>query len=92
MEVPAALVRACEDSQTPLMSSPQVTSVFIARVQSWLEDRLAPQTSMHGVLVDVFGVGLLLVWSAFFLPRRPRVHAERQGRLRRLLGGEPGPR
>ncbi len=61
MEVPAALVRACDESQTPLMSSPQVTSVFIARVQSWLEDRLAPQTSMHGVLIDVFGVGLLLL-------------------------------
>lgn len=61
MEVPAALVRAAEESHTPLMTTPQVTSVFIHRVQTWLEDRLAPQTSMHGVLVDVFGVGLLLL-------------------------------
>jgi len=31
------------------------------------------------------GIGLLLVWSAFFLPRTPRVVREDGGRLRRLL-------
>ncbi|MFZ9889367.1 MAG: HPr(Ser) kinase/phosphatase [Myxococcota bacterium] len=61
MEVPASLVEAAEESKTPLLRTPQVTSVFIDRVQSWLEERLAPQTSLHGVLVDVFGVGVLLL-------------------------------
>lgn len=31
------------------------------------------------------GVGLLLVWSAFFLPRQPRARRDRAGRLERLL-------
>jgi tight adherence protein B len=33
------------------------------------------------------GIGLLLVWSAFFLPRAPRRRATRPGRLTRLLAG-----
>jgi HPr kinase/phosphorylase len=47
-----------------LFRSPQVTSVFIQRAQAWLEERLAPQTTMHGVLIDVFGVGVLLLGTS----------------------------
>src|SRR5206468_7124632 len=36
-------------------------SVFINRVTKWLEDRLSPTTAIHGVLIDVFGVGILLL-------------------------------
>jgi HPr kinase/phosphorylase len=61
MDVPRVLIDACEAAGKPLLSSPQVTSVFIHRVQMWLEDRLAPQTAMHGVLVDLFGVGVLIL-------------------------------
>jgi HPr kinase/phosphorylase len=60
MQVPEALRHACDDSDTPLFSTPQLSSVFIARVQSWLENQLAPQTTMHGVLMDVWGVGVLI--------------------------------
>lgn len=39
-----------------------------------------------GALIGLgVGIGLLLVWSAFFLPRTPRVVREDGGRLRRLL-------
>jgi HPr kinase/phosphorylase len=61
MEVPQVLIDSCEESGTPLLTSPQVTSVFVSRVQGWLEDKLAPQTALHGVLLDVFGVGVLLL-------------------------------
>jgi tight adherence protein B len=40
-----------------------------------------------GALVGLgLGVGLLLVWSAFTMPRRPRVRSERSGRIARRLG------
>jgi HPr kinase/phosphorylase len=61
MAVADALVDACERTHTPLVRTPQVTDVFIARMESWLEDRLAPQTSMHGVLVEVYGLGVQLL-------------------------------
>jgi HPr kinase/phosphorylase len=64
MEVPAELIAACEATGTPLFTTPQVTSVFIQRAQAWLEERLAPQTTMHGVLIDVFGVGVLLLGTS----------------------------
>lgn len=61
MELPEELIQACDETETPLLQTPQVTSVFIGRAQTWLEDRLAPQTAVHGVLLDVFGVGVLLL-------------------------------
>ena len=33
-------------------------------VHGFLDDRLAPRLRLHGVLVDVFGVGLLLMGSS----------------------------
>jgi HPr kinase/phosphorylase len=61
MAVAGALVEACERTGTPLLTSLQTTDVFIARIESWLEDRLAPQTTMHGVLVEVYGLGVQLL-------------------------------
>ncbi len=61
MAVSAALVNAAEAHGRPLLTTPQGTDVFIARIESWLEDRLAPQTTMHGVLVEVYGLGVLLL-------------------------------
>ena len=59
MRVPEELSTSCAKAQLPLLSTPQNTDVFIARIESWLEDRLAPQTTMHGVLLEVHGVGVL---------------------------------
>ena len=49
------------NASAPMSSSPQLSSVFISRIQSWLADRLAPKSSMHGVLTDVWGVGVLIL-------------------------------
>lgn len=61
MRVPDALVAGANRANAPLFTTPQNTDVFIARVEGWLEDRLAPQTTMHGVLLEVYGVGVLLL-------------------------------
>ncbi len=61
MDIPEQLRLACDKSDTPLMTTPQRTSVFISRIEAWLADRLAPTTTMHGVLLDVHGAGVLLL-------------------------------
>jgi HPr kinase/phosphorylase len=60
-EPPRALVAAAEATSTPLFTSDSRSSRTINALHALLDDRLAPQTQLHGVLVDVFGVGLLLV-------------------------------
>jgi HPr kinase/phosphorylase len=60
-EPPVELRDACEARGVPLLVSTLVTAEFIAAVNAWLADRLAPETELHGVLLDVLGVGVLVV-------------------------------
>jgi HPr kinase/phosphorylase len=61
LPAPEDLVRICEAADVALLQSPLTTSAFIARISKYLEDQLAPTTSVHGVLMDVLGVGILLL-------------------------------
>jgi HPr kinase/phosphorylase len=58
---PEELVDAAELRGVPVLVSQLVTSEFIVAVTSWMSDRLAPSTDMHGVLLDVLGIGVLLL-------------------------------
>jgi HPr kinase/phosphorylase len=59
--VPRALTSAAEATGTPLFVTDARSSRTINALHAVLDSRLAPQTQLHGVLVDVFGVGILLV-------------------------------
>jgi len=59
--VPEPLIAEAEDKGVPLLRSKLVTSVFIERVTRLLEEKLAPSTTVHGVLMDIMGVGVLIV-------------------------------
>ena len=59
--VPQDLASACREQGVPLLVSGQTTSVVIQSITRVLEDELSPSTSLHGVLVDVYGMGLLLL-------------------------------
>lgn len=54
-------VKMSEENQVPLFSTPLMSSVLISRITKFLEMELAPSASIHGVLVDVWGVGILLL-------------------------------
>jgi HPr kinase/phosphorylase len=56
----AELVSLCERLELPLFRTPLVTHVFTSRVHQFLDEYLSPEVSLHGVLLDVFGVGVLL--------------------------------
>jgi HPr kinase/phosphorylase len=58
---PAELVAAAETLGVPVLVSSHATADFIAAVTAWMSDRLAPSTQLHGVLLDVLGVGVLMV-------------------------------
>ncbi len=63
MPVPE-LVECAEETGTPLLLADERSSFAINAVHGLLDDRLAPRIRLHGVLVDVFGVGLLLMGAS----------------------------
>ncbi len=58
--IPEILIREADENHIPLFSSNLLTSTFVNRVAKFLEDKLTASTTLHGVLVDVFGVGILI--------------------------------
>jgi len=56
-----AIVAAAEATGTPLFVSDHRSSRTINALHALLDERLAPSTKLHGVLVDVFGIGVLLL-------------------------------
>jgi HPr kinase/phosphorylase len=59
--VPEYLVAAAARHRVPLLATPLSSSELIRGVTAWLEERLAPHARLHGVLVEVHGLGVLLL-------------------------------
>ena len=57
--VPAELIESCQETGTPLFVSPARSSEVIRKTIAYLDDLLSPRCSLHGVLVDVDGIGVL---------------------------------
>ena len=55
------LLRIATEHETPLLSTDYGTSAFMAELIYYLGEALAPCISIHGVLVDVYGEGLLIM-------------------------------
>ncbi len=61
LPIPPVLASSADGAQVPLLRSSHLSSVFIERIERFLEEALTAATSVHGVLVDVLGVGILLL-------------------------------
>jgi HPr kinase/phosphorylase len=53
-------VKIAQKNKIPLLGTGRATSSFMAEIIRWLNVELAPCISIHGVLVDVYGEGLLI--------------------------------
>ena len=58
---PAELLEQAEIHAIPVLWSSERSSHVIDAVQRYLEDRLAPRVKVHGVLLEVYGLGVMLV-------------------------------
>jgi HPr kinase/phosphorylase len=45
----------------PILLTDQSTSPFVAEIIRWLKVKLSPNMTVHGVLVDVYGEGILIM-------------------------------
>ncbi len=55
------MIKQANEQGVPLFSSSLHTTKIISEVHEYLEDELAPERSVHGTLMDVYGVGVLIL-------------------------------
>ena len=60
LEVPKELLTASEAVNVPVLRTGMKTTRFSSRLTNFLEGKLAPTTAVHGVLVDIYGVGVMI--------------------------------
>ena len=61
LEIPQCMIEACEKYDVPLLKTHQETSPFLSALIAELNRELAPRITRHGVLVEVYGEGVLIV-------------------------------
>ncbi|GEM03920.1 HPr kinase/phosphorylase [Halolactibacillus miurensis] len=61
MDIPKEIIEACNEKGVPLLRSPYKTTRVVSRLTNFLEARFAPFTAIHGVLVDIHGVGVMIM-------------------------------
>lgn len=59
-KVPQELIDASSKRHVPVLSTKLSTTRFSSLLTNYLESQLAPTTAVHGVLVDIYGVGVLI--------------------------------
>ena len=60
IEVPEEMLLAAEEKQIAILSSRVPTSRLSGELSSYLDSLLAERTSVHGVLMDIYGMGVLI--------------------------------
>ena len=53
-------IKAAKKNKTWLLRTTSVTTNFISKMTIYLSEKFAPETRLHGVLVDVYGIGILI--------------------------------
>ena len=63
-EIDPRLVALATERGIPMYRTPVPSTRFMALLGDFLSDQFAPQQTVHGSLVDVYGIGLLLIGKA----------------------------
>lgn len=60
LKVPDEMLKAAKENKIVVLSSRTPTSRLSGEISSYLDSRLAERTSIHGVLMDIYGMGVLI--------------------------------
>lgn len=60
LAVPSILVKEAAAQAVPLLRTAISTTSFLSLLTNYLEETLAPEKTVHGALVDIYGVGVLI--------------------------------
>jgi HPr kinase/phosphorylase len=102
LEPPVELRAEAEARGIPILLTPEDSTPFIKSLSAFLEERLALRVHLHSVLMDVFGLGVLIVGESGIgksecaldlIDRGHRLVADDVVEIRRigdtLIGGSP---
>ncbi|GBF72349.1 HPr kinase/phosphorylase [Paenibacillus sp. 598K] len=64
LSAPQELLERAEEKSIPVLRSGVATTSLISRITNFLEKKLAPTATIHGVLVDIYGIGMLITGSS----------------------------
>jgi len=64
LELRPALRSAMQQALVPLLRTTSSTPKFVGQLTTFLDLRLAPEILVHGVLVDVYGIGILMTGAS----------------------------
>jgi HPr kinase/phosphorylase len=59
-EVPVALLSMCESAQIPMFATKESAAFVIDVLRAYLSKHFAERESMHGVFMDIFGMGVMI--------------------------------
>lgn len=60
MDIPENMIEVANKAEVPILRTPFKTTRILSRLTNFLETKYAPFTAIHGVLVDIYGVGVLI--------------------------------
>ena len=60
-KIPPLLIQKAVQAYVPIFKSPLTTAKLTAMITVFLEEQRAPEISIHGTFVDVYGIGVLLL-------------------------------
>ena len=60
LEAHDEVLKAVKKNKTWVLRTDMITTKFISKLTMYLADQMAPETRLHGVLVDVYGIGMLI--------------------------------
>ena len=63
-QLESELIELASEEGIPVFSTPMPTTGFMAKLRDFLLDQFAPQQTIHGSLVAVYGIGLLMMGKA----------------------------
>ena len=61
LEPPHELLKIADEYDLPILVTSKVSSKAISLVSNFLEEILAPQITLHGVLMSIYGLGVLIL-------------------------------
>lgn len=60
LEIPQEMLDAAKENKIAVFQSASATSRLSGEISSYLDSKLAKRTSVHGVLMDIYGMGVLI--------------------------------